>query len=236
MQFPKNYMNTEDPNQTKVTLSSQDVRVARLIERFQAPYEDILWEIADRHLKLRGFPTETYEDLKIKMTQPSEWRELSRAEVVNARIQNATSIKGSNLMSDYDILTGWMKYPEEQAKIIVARMKMQKIEDAKLQVLSQNPALLGVGIPGNEEEEKNQIGTTPEGPNNEITPEGMPTTPEGMPPEGQENSNLDQNLDAQQQNAVPLREPTEEDLIKYDIEIQNYASEEDIEPIDYSDL
>ena len=236
MQFPKNYMNTEDPNQTKVTLSSQDVRVARLIERFQAPYEDILWEIADRHLKLRGFPTETYEDLKIKMTQPSEWRELSRAEVVNARIQNATSIKGSNLMSDYDILTGWMKYPEEQAKIIVARMKMQKIEDAKLQVLSQNPALLGVGIPGNEEEEKNQIGTTPEGPNNEITPEGMPPTPEGMPPEGQENSNLDQNLDAQQQNAVPLREPTEEDLMKYDIEIQNYASEEDIEPIDYSDL
>jgi hypothetical protein len=240
LQFPKNYMNTEDPNQTKVTLSSQDVRVARLIERFQAPYEDILWEIADRHLKLRGFPTETYEDLKIKMTQPSEWRELSRAEVVNARIQNATSIKGSNLMSDYDILTGWMKYPEEQAKIIVARMKMQKIEDAKLQVLSQNPALLGVGIPNDAQpDQQNQLGTTPEGPNNEITPEGGPPSPEqgggtppGLPPEGE--SNADSQISSGQ--AVPLREPTEDELIKYDLEIQNYASEEDIEPVDFSDL
>ena len=239
LQFPKNYMNTEDPNQTKVTLSSQDVRVARLIERFQAPYEDILWEIADRHLKLRGFPTETYEDLKIKMTQPSEWRELSRAEVVNARIQNATSIKGSNLMSDYDILTGWMKYPEEQAKIIVARMKMQKIEDAKLQVLSQNPALLGVGIPSDAQpEQQNQLGATPEGPNNEITPGGTPPTPEqgggtppGLPPEGE--SNADSQISGGQ--AVPLREPTEDELIKYDLEIQNYASEEDIEPVDFSD-
>ena len=239
LQFPKNYMNTEDPQQTKVTLSSQDVRVARLIERFQAPYEDILWEIADRHLKLRGFPTETYEDLKIKMTQPSEWRELSRAEVVNARIQNATSLKGAAILSDYDILTGWMKYSEEQAKVLTARMKMQKIEDAKLQVLSQNPALLGVGIPSDQENQENKIGATPEGPNNELTPEGLPSTPEQpaggelggeQPPE-----NAKSEPSAGSQSTTTLQQPTEEDLVKYDIEIQNYASEEDMEPPDYSE-
>lgn len=243
LQFPKNYMNTEDPNQTKITLSAQDVRVARLVERFQAPYEDILWEIADRHLKLRGFPLDTYDDLRIKMTQPSEWRELSRQEVTAARIQNATSIKGSTLMSDYDILTEWLGYSEEKSKIFMARMKMQKIEDAKLQVLAQNPALLGVGLPSDEKNDEQKLGTTPEGPNQEVSPEGL------NPPEQQGGGEAEmlaggggeqagqQSAAGQENNSqgTPLRTPTEKDLIKYDIEIQNYASEEDYEPIDYSD-
>lgn len=245
LQFPKNYMNTEDPNQTKITLSAQDVRVARLVERFQAPYEDILWEIADRHLKLRGFPLDTYDDLKIKMTQPSEWRELSRQEVTAARIQNATSIKGSTLMSDYDILTVWLGYSEDQAKIYSARMKMQKIEEAKLQVLAQNPALLGIGIPSDSERDKEQqLGTTPGGPNQEVSPEGLP--PPAQPgAEGGTEADLmggqqppatgEQPAGGSTPQGTPLRTPTEEDLIKYDIEIQNYASEEDYEPIDYSD-
>jgi hypothetical protein len=237
LQFPKNYMNTEDPNQTKVTLSSQDVRVARIVERFQAPYEDILWEIADRHLKLRGFPPETYNDLKIKMTQPSEWRELSRAEVTNSRIQNANSIKGAGLMSDFDILTMWLGYSEEKSKVLVARMKMQKLEEAKLQVLSQNPALLGVGIPSDQDpqqQQQNQIGTTPEGPNNEITPEGLPQPPQ-QPEGGTGAPTAGMPEERQAAEAVPLREPTEEDLIKYDLEIQNYASEEDYESGDDSE-
>jgi hypothetical protein len=54
-----------------------------------------LLELAERHLQLRGFPEDSYQDLKIKMTPPSDWRELSRAEVVNARYGNAGSLKGS---------------------------------------------------------------------------------------------------------------------------------------------
>lgn len=233
MQFPKNYFNVEDAAVTRITLSAQDVRVARLIERLQAPFEDAMWEIADRHLKLRGFPPEVYEDLQIKMTQPSEWRELSRAEVVSARIQNASSLKSSGLLSDYDILTKWMDYPEEEAKLLIARQKLQKIEDAKLQVLAQNPALLGVGIPADEEAQQNQIGTTPEGPNQEIAPPGTEqppaetgATPAAAPTAPQEQGGGE---------AVALRTPSSEDLEKYDIEIQNYASEEDIEPVDYGD-
>jgi intein/homing endonuclease len=241
LQFPKNYMNNEDPNVTKITLSAQDIRVARLIERLQAPMEDIFWEIADRHLKLRGFPEETYEDLNIKMTQSSEWRELSRAEVTNARIQNASSLKSGQLLSDYDILTKWMAYGEEETKILIARLKMQKIEDAKLQVLAQNPALLGVGIPSSDEKSsQNTLGTTPEGPNQEITPEGLP------PPEstgdtssmpdlsggGEASANQTQSSGGEQGS---LKQPSPQDIIKYDLQIQNYASEEDYEPYDDND-
>ena len=42
---------------------------------------------------------------EIKMTPPSDHRELSRGEVTAMRIQNAGSIKGAQIMADYDILT-----------------------------------------------------------------------------------------------------------------------------------
>jgi hypothetical protein len=167
------------------------------------------------------------------MTPPSEWRELSRAEITTARITNASSLKSAALMSDYDILNKWMQYSESETKILVGRMKMQKIEDAKLQIMAQNPALLGVGIPADEEEENSQeIGATPEGPNQEVSPdiqqgETPPETNEMTPPENQ-----------QPVQNVPKTVPkaSEEDIEKYDMGIMNYAAEEDIEevdPVDY---
>ena len=232
MQFPKNYFNIEDSAVTKITLSAQDVRVARLVERLQAPYEDGMWEIANRHLRLRGYPPESYEDLKLRMTPPSEWRELSRAEITTARITNASSLKSAALLSDYDILNKWMQYSESEAKILIGRMKMQKVEDAKLQIMAQNPALLGVGIPNQQESENNQeIGATPEGPNQEISPDMQTNMSQETPPESGE-------IPTQQpQTATPpvIPKATEEDIEKYDMRIMNYSAEEDIEEVDPTD-
>jgi hypothetical protein len=228
LQFPKNYFNVEDAAVTRITLSAQDIRVARLIERLQAPFEDAMWEVADRHLKLRGFPLDSYDDLQVRMTPPSEWRELSRAEIVTARIQNATGLKSAAIMGDYDILTKWMGYTDEDAKLIMARAKMQKIEDAKLQILSQNPALLGVGIPAPSEEDAEEIGTTPEGPNPMLSPPGE-TPPETEPsPTGEAPT-----PEAGSTETLPI--PNSADIQKYDLEIQDYANEEDIESPDYDD-
>lgn len=239
LQFPKNYFNIEDASVTKITLSAQDVRFARLIERLQAPFEDGMWEIANRHLKLRGYPPETYEDLKIRMTAPSEWRELSRAEIVAARLQNASGLKSAALMSDYDILHEWMGYSENEAKILVARLKIQKIEDAKLQIMTQNPALLGVGIPSpdQQQEEGQEIGATPEGPNTEIAPgeEGLPALPEQPPEAAEEGAPSTQSPTPQAPQGAGIPQPTEDEIAKYDMEILDYANEEDFESPDQTD-
>ncbi len=160
LNFPKNYFNNEDPNATRITLSAQDIKFARMIERLQSHQEDGLWEIADRHLQLRGFPEESYDDLRIKMTPPSDWRELSRAEVTTNRINNASSLKSSQLMADWDIQTRWMKYSEDETEEMLARLKIQKLEDLKLQVLAQNPQLIGVGIPGQTPQPGSDVRTT----------------------------------------------------------------------------
>jgi hypothetical protein len=71
LNFPKNYFNNEDTQSTRIALSAQDIKFARMIERLQSHMEDAFWDVCDRHLKLLGYPEETYEDLTIKMTPPS---------------------------------------------------------------------------------------------------------------------------------------------------------------------
>lgn len=177
LNFPRNYFNNEDTQSTRIALSAQDIKFARMIERLQSHIEDAFWEICDRHLKLLGYPEEAYDDLQIKLTAPSDWRELTRAEVITNRLNNAANLKGSQLMSDFDIMTKWLKYPEEEAKKMLARLKIQKLEDLKLQIIAQNPTLLGVGLPGPSETE---MGTEPGGPSPMLGPDGAA----GGPPAG----------------------------------------------------
>ncbi len=245
MNFPRNYFGNEDPQATRITLSAQDVKFARQIERLQAYIEDGLWEICNRHLKLRGVPEKLYEDLKLKLSPPSEWREMSRAEIVTNRINNASGLKGSELFSTYDIYVDYFKFSPEEAQEKLSRLKIQQLENLKMQVLAANPILLGVGIPGQGEQE---IGAAPGGPNPMLGPEaggmpppegGMPPGPEagGMPPpEGQSFASEEGPPPAPKPNAPELADPSTEDLKKYDLEIQNYSADKDIEDIDYSEM
>ena len=233
LNFPKNYFNNEDVNATRITLSSQDIKFARMIERLQSHFEDGLLELAERHLALRGFPQEHYRDLRIKMTPPSDWRELSRAEVVNARYGNAGTLKSSQLMSDYDIMTKILKYHQDDAEEMLARLKVQKLEDLKLQVLAQNPQLLGVGIPGQDEDSQQpELGTQAGGPSTMPEPGGTP--PEGGPPEGLPQPAAPEASEKSGAEPTNIPNPTEDEIKKYDLELQNYESESDNEDIDYS--
>jgi len=235
LNFPKNYFSGDDINITKVSLSSQDVKFARKIERLQASFEDGLYELADRHLTLRGYPQELYKDLKIKMTPPSDWRELSRLDVINARLGVATQLKSSVLMSDYDIYINWLKYSQDQTDEMLGRLKIQKLEELKIQVLSQNPQLLGVGVPKEDSSEETELGTEPGGPTANLEAPTSAETPEGAPPEGApaENQTEDESS-PKDSNSQPLSEPSEEDIEKYGLKIRDYETEMDEENPDYS--
>lgn len=260
LSFPRNYFNNEDAGSTRIALSAQDVKFARMIERLQSHIEDALWEICDRHLKLIGYPEEAYDDLTIKMTPPSDWRELTRAEVVTNRLNNASNLKGSQLMSDFDILTKWLKYDEEEAKKMLARLKIQKLEDLKLQIVAQNPTLLGVGLPGAEETE---IGSEPGGPNPMLGAEEQPVPPdagaqpptgaEGLPQEGGAgmppampapgvagmrkymSDDGEQNTPPISGSGNPIPVSSDEDAKKYNLDIKDFEKEMDEEEIDMSE-
>jgi hypothetical protein len=237
LNFPKNYFSGEDVNITKVSLSSQDVKFARMIERLQSAFEDGLYELAERHLVLRGYPQELYKDLKIKMTTPSDWRELSRIDVINARLSVATQLKSSLLMSDYDIYINCMKYNKEETEEMLGRLKIQKLEELRSQVLSQNPQLLGIGIPGGGDEEKSELslGSEPGGPSTNLEAPQMPESPESVEPESSKTPEQgQQQTGVQTPESQELSDPEKEDIEKYGLEIQDYESEMDEENPDYS--
>jgi hypothetical protein len=243
LNMPKNYFNNEDVAATKLTVSANDSRFARMIERLQSSFEDGVLELAERHLHLRGFPEESFRDLKIKMTPPSDWREQSKAEVVSQRYANAGTLKGGQLMSDFDIYIDIFKFNEEEAEEKLARLKIQKLEDLKLQILAQNPQLLGIGVPGQEQTDQ-EIGSEPGGPAGNIEPgdmsapdmSGMPQDMGGLPAPTPETSAKESpsinSSGASQETSLP--EPSEEEIKKYDLEIQDYEADQDKESIDFS--
>ena len=241
LNFPQNYFNNSDPQQTRVSVSSLDVRFARMIERIQAHYVDGIVELCERHLELRGFPDEAYEDLELKMTPPSDWREMSRSEVLQARLNFVTSLKGAMIMADYDLLTRYMNLPAEEVEEIIARNTIQKLQELKLQIIGQNPPLMGVGVPGAPSGEQ-EIGAVPGGPSPMLGgEEGAP--PEGMPPEGAEGMpgaegpppEGEAGPEAAQPGGVALPEPDTQDIKRFDLEIKNYSQQQDAEDIDYSE-
>ena len=69
-----------------------------------------------------------------------------------------------------------LKIPEDEADEMLARLKIQKLEDLKLQVLAQNPGLLGIGIPGQEDGQSPELGSEPGGPAAMPGPGGMSNT------------------------------------------------------------
>lgn len=229
LNFPKNYFNVEDPGSTRITLSAQDARFARMVERIQSSIEDGILEICERHLQMRGFPYESFEDLRIQMTPPSAWKELSDAEVVNNRINAITTLKGSLIMSDYDLLTKFMKLPEKEVERIISRNKIQKLEELKLQIVGQNPQLLGVGTPGQPSD--NEVGVEGTGPNPMIgleEPESQDQAEQPLEPEPEQNQ-------PEPDYSVELQEPNDEDIKNYDLDIQSYDKILDDEEIDWSE-
>jgi len=235
LNFPANYFASEDVGATRITVSSQVAKFARMLERIQENIQDGLWEIADRHLQLLGYPPELYEDLKINMTPPSEWRDLSRAEVENNRINNANALKGSMLYSDLDILIKILKIPEKEAQDMVSRTKIQKLEEARLQIFVQNPQLAGVGAPGAGED---QMGAESGGPSPMLGPDGAPPPPEGSPPPPDAGGGPapGEPQGPAPKNVAALPEPEEDEIKRFDLEIQNYDKEQDHEEVDFSEI
>src|SRR5690606_3225465 len=113
--------------------------------------------------------------------------------------------------ADFDIHTKILKYSEEETQEMLSRLKIQKLEDLKLQVLAQNPQLLGIGIPGQDAQPGQELGADPGGPAPNPSPDESgagggqpPQAPPAATPEGE--GQPDQ-LDQPPPEGVSLPEP-----------------------------
>lgn len=234
LNFPKSYMAQEDVSLTKMSLSSVDFKFSRLVQRLQASIADGLMEIAVRHLELVGYPPELYEDLQIVLTPPSHGKEISDNEVMQIRYDRALALKGSGIFSDYDILVKILQVPADEAKELVARAMIQKVQDLKLQVMASNPVSMGLVTPG---PQGNEMGTTQGGPNPELTGEEQPPQEGEIPgtleaPEKGEEDIKDSYGSPEQPQGKSLPDPEEKDIKRYDLEIMSLGEDIDEEELE----
>lgn len=64
-------------------------------------------------------------------------------------------LKGAKMMSDFDILTQILGQTAEEANETIGKMKRQKLEELKLQVMANAPHVFGVGLPEEKDDAKN---------------------------------------------------------------------------------
>lgn len=240
LNFPLTYLNQEDTQQSKLSLSSQDYHFAVYVERLQKSYTEGLHQALETHLRLMGFPPDLYEDLEIVMTPPSDYRQLSKAEVEEGKVNRAIALKGAMLFDDYTLLTDYLDIKPDKAKEIIGRLKLQKLEELKLSIMAQNPQVLGIGLPGDDAVE---IGAQAGGANPMLAPtedqnqqQNQSQQPALPPPT--ENQEQPPQLEPQGEEAEgqPLPNPSDDDIKKYDMEIKSYASEMDEEEVDETDV
>ena len=122
-----------------------------------------------------------------------------------------------------------------------------------MQIIAQNPTFLGVGMPGADDME---VGVEPGGPNPMLGPDQQgaapqppppPQQPPAAPPQGMRKFMDDDTDDATGSMPIPngqppkggsgsvLPTPSEEDIQRFNLEIQNFESEMDEEEIDRSE-
>ena len=156
------------------------------------------------------------------------------------------AVMQAGLFSQFDVLTRILSIPEAEAKKIVSRAQAQKLMDLRLQMMASSPELMGAaqaqsGMP--------ELGTDASGPNGEsgdqadqtqqgpLTPaESEPNTEAGMPKPSETRGAEDTYGQEQKPESKPLPEPDEDDIVKYDLGIEDYTQDIDSEDIDVSEL
>lgn len=135
LKIPPGYLEqTVEAATNRLSLTSLDMRFAKVIFRIQKAIANAFREVAIRHLTLLGVPREEFEDLEIIMTPSSEWREMAQAEVMQNRINLASSIKSMDVsLSDDWILERIFKLPDEEIDREKGRKRRQEIERAELE-------------------------------------------------------------------------------------------------------
>ena len=162
---PKAFIGYDETISGKTTLSAEDARFARTVERVQRIVESELTKIAIIHLYSQGFKDEELVDFNIKLTNPSIIYEQEKINLWKERIILARDMKETKLVSDDFIYDNIFNMSDD----VVAEQRKKLVNDVKrtyryLQIEQgqSDPAKFGFpqdspqtsfGMEGGEEEE-----------------------------------------------------------------------------------
>lgn len=179
LKVPKAYLGYEGEIGSKATLSQQDVRFARTIERIQKIIIAELNKIAIIHLFLMGYEGPDLVDFTIELSNPSTIAEQQKLELWRTRFEIAASA-AEGILDRETIYRKIFSMPDEEIARIREGKKFDKLEDLALEAMVAPPEAApeagaegdAEAIPG-EEELPDTLGGSPDGGE---TPAAQPET------------------------------------------------------------
>lgn len=179
LMVPKAYLGYEGELGSKATLSQQDVRFARTIERIQRIVLAELNKIAIIHLYLLGYRGEEVADFQLKMANPSTIALQQKLELWRMKFEIAGTAQ-EGVLDKTTVYRDIFDFSDEKIQEIRQGKIFDKLEELNLESLQlpTEPAAPGEApLPGAEELPQT-LGGPPGG-----APEGGETPPPEAPPE-----------------------------------------------------
>jgi hypothetical protein len=177
LKIPKAFLGYEEGISGKATLSSEDVRFARTIQRIQRILVSELSKIAIVHLYAQGYRDEALVDFELELTNPSTIFEREKVEIWSDKVAVATDMMDVKLFSKDWIYKNLFNMSDEDKMEVTD----QVVEDTK-----QRFRLTSIEEEGNDPAKPvNKIGTGDieggggEGPGGGGGLEGLESGPEG---------------------------------------------------------
>jgi hypothetical protein len=170
LKIPKSYLGYEQDINSKSTLSQEDVRFARTIQRIQRVFISELNKIAIIHLYSMGFKGDDLVNFEISMANPSTISEMQKLELWRLRFEVASLAQEGMFDRNFVYKKLW-KLSDEDVEQIEEGKRKDRMFDMEVESM-QAP------VPAD------QAALPPAG---EAPPEGLPPAPgeeggEGLPP------------------------------------------------------
>jgi len=195
LKIPKSYLGYEGEIGSKATLSQEDIRFSRTIQRLQRVIVSELNKIAVIHLYSKGFKNSDLVNFDIQLANPSTIAEMQRLELWRTKFEVAGVVQEGMFDKNFVYRRIW-KLSDSEIEQIEEGRKKDKMFDMELENITVEPA-----------EEAAPLETPPEEP----TPAGgieepaaaAPPTEPGLPPPPGEAEPLTAGKDPNAQIAAP---------------------------------
>lgn len=146
LKIPKAYLGYEGDLSGKATLSAEDIRFARTVERVQRIIESELTKIAIVHLYTQGFTGESLSNFKIKLTTPSVLFEQEKIALLKEKVDLAGQMLDTRMFSTdyiYESIFGISEEDYSQMRNLVREDAKRSFRVSQIENEGNDPAKSG---------------------------------------------------------------------------------------------
>ena len=146
LKVPKAFMGFEKDLSGKATLSAEDIKFARTVERIQKIVESELTKIALVHLYARGYTGESLVNFDLKLTTPSVIFEQEKVALLKEKTDLARQMLDTGLFSSDYIYENLFNLSEDEyieMRDLVREDGKRKFRQAQIENEGNDPALSG---------------------------------------------------------------------------------------------